>query len=124
MALADKDTSIPTPMYERMQRRWEDEQEHLLLSSTMRGHYGFDQWFWEDLDDENRENDDDVGRHVYREHLRLPPLLAKDLMEWFVHQRVVEMEKCDPGDLMDRILAQMEGKGTFVTGNTVKTDSE
>lgn len=103
--------TIPTPLYDRMTKRWEEQRNEYLWNFTYRWDRDeFDAWYWDELD---REHGGKWGN--YRDRLDLLPQHVKDLMEWFVHRRMEERDQWDPKKLMDAVLGQMDGKGPFVT---------
>ncbi|POS69682.1 phosphotransferase [Diaporthe helianthi] len=110
LSIQNKD-SIPTPLYDRMTKRWEEQRNEYLWNFTYRwDREEFDAWYWDEID---REHGGKWGD--YRDRLDLLPDHVRDLMEWFVHQRLAERDKWDPKRLMEAVLGQMDGTGPFVT---------
>lgn len=110
LSIQDEDT-IPTPLYDRMTKRWEEQRNEYLWNFTYRWDRDeFDAWYWDELD---REHGGKWGD--YRDRLDLLPQRVKDLMEWFVHKRMEERDLWDPKELMEAVLGQMDGTGPFVT---------
>lgn len=110
LSIQDED-SIPTPLYDRMTKRWEKQRNEYVWNFTYRwDREEFDGWYWDELD---REHGGKWGD--YRDRLDLLPQQVKDLMEWFVHKRIKERDQWDPKELMEAVLGQMDGTGPFVT---------
>lgn len=110
LSIQDDDT-IPTPLYDRMTKRWEKQRNEYLWNFTYRWDRDeFDAWYWDELD---REHGGKWGD--YRDRLDLLSQHVKDLMEWFVHKRMEERDQWDPKELMEAVLGQMDGTGPFVT---------
>lgn len=110
--IQDGETTIPTPLYDRMTQRWEKQRFEYLWNFTYRWDRDeFDDWYWEELD---QEYGGERGGH-YRDRLDLLPPRVKDLMEWFVHGRMEEKDTWDPAKLMEAVLGQIDGTGPFVT---------
>lgn len=110
LSTTDKDAT-PTPLYDRMTKRWEEQRNEFVWNFTYRWDRDeFDAWYWDELDQEHGGKSGD-----YRDRLDLLPQHVKDLMEWFVHNRVEERDQWDPRKLMDAVLGQMDGTGPFVT---------
>ncbi|KKY29371.1 putative phosphotransferase family protein [Diaporthe ampelina] len=110
LSIQDEET-IPTPLYDSMRKRWEEQRDEFLWNFTHRWDRDeFDAWYWDELD---REHGGKWGD--YRDRLSLLPQHAEDLMEWFVLKRVEERDHWDPKELMDAVLGQMDGTGPFVT---------
>lgn len=110
LSIPDKD-STPTPLYYRMTKRWEEQRNEFVWNFTYRwDREEFDAWYWDELD---QEHDGKPGD--YRDRVDLLPQHVKNLMEWFVHERVEERDRWDPRKLMEAVLGQMDGTGPFVT---------
>lgn len=103
--------AIPTPLYDRMRRRWEEQRNEFVWNFTHRWDRDeFDGWYWDELD---RELGGEWGD--YRDRLDLLPQHVKDLMDWFVYKRMEERGQWDPKKLFEAVLGQMDGTGPFVT---------
>lgn len=110
LSIRDED-SMPTPLYDRMTKRWEEQRNEFVWNFTYRwDREEFDGWYWDELD---RELGGKWGD--YRDRLDMLPQQVKDLMEWFVRKRMKERDQWDPKELMEAVLGQMDGTGPFVT---------
>ncbi|KAI3395311.1 hypothetical protein diail_1467 [Diaporthe ilicicola] len=110
LSTQDEET-IPTPLYDGMTRRWEEQRNEFVWNFMYRWDGDeFDAWYWDEIDLEL------AGKGgTYRDRLDLLPQHVKDLMEWFVLKRVEERDRWDPKELMEAVLGQMDGTGPFVT---------
>lgn len=110
LSIPDEDAT-PTPLYDRMTKRWEEQRNEFVWNFTYRwDREEFDDWYWDELDQEHDGKSGD-----YRDRVDLLPQHVKDLMEWFVHKRVEERGHWDPRKLMEAVLGQMDGTVPFVT---------
>lgn len=110
LSITDED-GTPTPLHDRMRKRWEDQRKEFVWNFTYRWDRDeFDGWYWDELDQEHDGKSGD-----YRDRLDLLPQHVRDLMEWFVQKRVEERDQWEPRKLMETVLGQMDGKGPFLT---------